>query len=432
MRIAYVTAGAGTMVCGSCLRDNTLAAALIDAGHNVLLIPAYTPTVTDERNVSMRQVFLGGINIYLQHHYRLFRKMPALINRMLDAPALLRLAAKWSVSVEPAELGALTVSMLQGAEGALSREVSKLVDFIAELAPDVVNIPNSLLISLASAIKRKSDVPVCCTLQGEDLFLNGLREPYRSESLRWIRKHSASVDSFLAVSSFAAIMMSEYLGIDAARIRVVPLGIDLRGFDRRQGSDPEPFTIGYLARIAPEKGLRELCEAYHCLRQRPEMPPSRLCAAGYLGPENRRYFAGIQKQLATWGLAGEFKYHGELDRAGKIEFLKSLSVLSVPAPYKDPKGLFLLEAAAAGVPVVQPRHGGFTEIVETTRGGILVEPGKPEHLADGLYEIWQNAAKRRQLAAAGYEQVRIHYGAAQMAEKAVQAYSSVLRSGLAR
>lgn len=420
------------MVCGSCLRDNTLAAALIDAGHDVLLVPAYTPTLTDGRNVSMRRVFLGGINIYLQHHYKLFRKMPPLINRILDTPALLRLATRWSVSIDPAELGALTVSMLQGVEGALSREVSKLVDFIAELAPDVVNIPNSLLISLAPAIKRKSDAPVCCTLQGEDLFLNGLREPYRSESLCWIRKHSASVDSFLAVSGFAATLMSEYLGIDAAKVRVVPLGIDLRGFDRRQGADPEPFTIGYLARIAPEKGLRELCEAYRCLRQHPGMPPTRLCAAGYLGPENRRYFADIRKQLAAWGLAGEFKYHGELDRTGKIEFLKSLSVLSVPAPYKDPKGLFLLEAAAAGIPVVQPRHGAFTEIVETTGGGILVKPGKPEHLADGIFELWQNPAKRRRLAAAGYEQVRIHYGAIQMAEKAVEAYSSVLRRGTAR
>ncbi len=427
MRIAYVTAGAGRMVCGSCIRDNALAAALIDAGHDVLLIPAYTPTLTDEQNVSMPRVFLGGINIYLQHHYRFFRKMPAVVKRMLDARALLRLAARWSVSVEPAQLGALTVSMLSGIEGALSREISKLVEFIAGQVPDVVNLPNSLLISLAPAIKRKIDVPVCCTLQGEELFLNRLREPYRSESLRWIRRHSASVDSFLAVSGFAAGMMSEQLGIDPARIRVVPLGIDLRGFDRRQGADPEPFTIGYLARIAPEKGLQELCAAYGCLRQRPGIPPSRLWVAGYLAPENRRYFAGIQKQLAGWGLTGEFEYHGELDRTEKIEFLKSLSMLSVPAPYKDSKGLFLLEAAAAGVPVVQPRHGAFTEIVETTGGGILVEPGNPEHLADGIYELWQNASKRRRLAAAAYEKVRIHYGAKQMAGKAVEAYSSVLR-----
>jgi glycosyltransferase involved in cell wall biosynthesis len=318
--------------------------------------------------------------------------------------------------------------MLQGMDGALRKEIGKLVRYLAEeVSPEIVTLPNSLLISLAPAIKAELNVPVCCTLQGEDLFLNGLGEPYRSQSLQWIRKHAGSVDAFISVSRFGAQLMSDYLGIDPSRIRIVPLGIDLRGYERRTTSDPEPFTIGYLARIAPEKGLHVLCEAYRCLRRRPGLPASRLWAAGYLGPEHRSYLEGITKKMIGWGLSGDFRYHGELDRDGKLAFLQSLSVLSVPGPYADPKGLFLLEAAAAGVPVVQPRHGAFTEIVEGTGGGVLVDPGDPERLADAILDLWQNPARRKELGDRGYEGVRRHFTVAQMAEKTLQVYQSLLQ-----
>jgi len=427
MRIAYITAGAGNMVCGSCLRDNALAAALLNAGQDVLLIPVYTPTRTDEANVSSNRVFLGGINVYLQNRFKLLRRIPAPVGRLLDSPSLLRLATRWGVSVDPIQLGQLTVSMLQGMDGGLRPQISELVRYLAEeVSPDVVNLPNSLLISLAPAIKAKLNVPVCCTLQGEDLFLNGLGEPYRSQSLQWIRKRAGSVDVFIAVSHFGAKLMADYLGIDPARIRVVPLGIDLGGYERRTTPDPEPFTIGYLARVAPEKGLHVLCEAYRCLRRRPGLPPSRLWAAGYLGPEHRSYFQKIAKKLSAWGLAGDFRYHGELDREGKLAFLHGLSVLSVPGPYADPKGLFLLEAAAAGIPVVQPRHGAFTEIVEGTGGGVLVDPGDPERLAEAILDLWQNPARRKEFGDRGFESVRQNFTSAQMAENALQVYRSLL------
>ena len=64
MRITSITAGAGGMYCGSCIRDNALAAALMATGHEVLLLPMYTPTLTDEQNVSAERVFFGGVNIY--------------------------------------------------------------------------------------------------------------------------------------------------------------------------------------------------------------------------------------------------------------------------------------------------------------------------------------------------------------------------------
>jgi glycosyltransferase involved in cell wall biosynthesis len=416
------------MYCGSCLRDNALAGALLRAGHDVILIPTYTPTRTDEVNASLQRVFLGGINVYLQQNFRAFRRSPGFLDRLLDSGALLGLVARLGISVNPADLGKLTVSMLRGTGGSLRKEILRLVRFLRdEISPDIVDLPNSLLISLAPSIKAEMRVPVCCTLQGEDLFLNGLREPYRTESLQIIREHASSVDAFIAVSHFGARSMAALLGIDPARIHVVPLGINFEGFDDSGRIDPETFTIGYLARIAPEKGLHVLCDAYPLLRSRVAPTPSRLWAAGYLAPEHESYFSGIQSRMISWGLSDQFRYHGELDRADKLNFLRSISVFSVPATYDDPKGLSLLEAMASGIPVVQPRRGAFTEIVEKTGGGILVEPDNPDGLAQGLADLWKNPDRRRNLGLQGRQGVHAHYSATQMAERALDVYRQLLR-----
>jgi glycosyltransferase involved in cell wall biosynthesis len=427
MKIAYITAGAGNMYCGSCLRDNTLAHELMKAGHDVLLIPTYTPTRSDESDVSFPRVFLGGINIYLQQNYGFFRKFPPALDRLLDCKPLLKFVTRLGLSMDPTNLGELTLSMLLGTRGFLRKEILKLARFLARDArPEIVNLTNSLLISLAPAIKAERNVPVCCTLQGEDLFINSLGEPYRSRALQIIREHATYVDAFISVSHYGAQSMADLLGIPQDCIHVVPLGIHFDGFGPAANAQDQPFTIGYLARIAPEKGLRVLCNAYRILRSRPNLPPSRLWAAGYLPPEHKSYLADIQKDMDSGGLSGQFLYHGELDRPAKQNYLRNLSVLSVPEPYADPKGFFLLEAMASGIPVVQPRHGAFCEIIENTGGGILVEPDNPEALAEGILELWNDPARRMKLGARGYRGVREHYSAAKMAETALSVYQSIL------
>jgi glycosyltransferase involved in cell wall biosynthesis len=205
----------------------------------------------------------------------------------------------------------------------------------------------------------------------------------------------------------------------------VPLGINLEGHRRRNGQPSEPFTVGYLARIAPEKGLHTLCEAYRRLRLKKSQPSSRLWAAGYLAPEHRGYLAELQKRIAEWGLEGEFQYHGELDRSAKISFLQNLSVLSVPSPYHEPKGIYLLEAMANGVPVVQPRQGAFPEIIKLAGGGILVEPDNTEALMEGILHLWENPALLEELSRRGSEAVPLHFSADKMAENALAVYRSL-------
>ena len=429
MRILYITAGAAQMYCGSCLRDNALATELLGRGHDVVLVPLYTPTLTDEPNVSRGRVFFGGISVYLEQHSALFRKTPRLLDRLWDSKLALKLATRGSIATSPRLLGELTVSMLKGEEGNQRKELEKMLDWLAHEPPfDLVSLPNTLLIGLAKPLREALGRPVVCTMQGEDLFLEGLPEPYRAESLRLIGESVRHVERFVAVSRYYAGFMPGYLGIPAEKTSVVPLGINLKGYEKRPGREPSrPFTVGYFARVAPEKGLHLLAEAYARMREGGRGGEARLEVAGYLGAEHREYLQGVERRMREAGLAEEFKYRGVLDREGKIEFLRGLDVLSVPAGYDEPKGLFLLEAMACGVPVVQPRRGAFTEVVERTRGGLLVEPDDAESLAEGLLRVKNDPALADELSRNAFEQVRRHYSVARMADRALEVYEDVLK-----
>jgi glycosyltransferase involved in cell wall biosynthesis len=418
------------MYCGSCLRDNALAAELLARGHDVLLTPVYTPTRTDEHNVSGRQVFFGGISVYLKQHAAFFRHTPRVLDRLWDSEWALRLATSRQIKVDAQSLGELTVSMLRGERGFQRKEIRKLLDWLATEPPfDIVNLPYSLLLGLAEPIKRALKVPVCCTLQGEDLFLDGLGEPYRRQSLDLIRDAAKHVDAFLPVSQYYLEYMPGYLDVPAAKMRLAPLGINLHGYARRQPARTEPFTIGYFARLAPEKGLHVLCEAYRRLRaQTAGEGAVRLVAAGYLAPEHQSYLEGITRQMGDWGLGGEFAYRGELDRAQKIAFLQGLDVMSVPATYAEPKGIFLLEAMANGIPVVQPRRGAFPEIIEKTGGGLIVDADNPDALVEGLLAIRRDPALADALGTAGAAGVREHYHAGRMAEVVESIYGELIRA----
>jgi glycosyltransferase involved in cell wall biosynthesis len=421
------------MYCGSCSRDNALAVELLARGHDVTLLPLYTPTNPDEPSVSRDRVLFGGISIYLQQYVALFRKTPRFLDRLWDSPAVIKAFASRSLSTDPKMLGDLMVSMLEGDRGVLRKEFAKLLEWLnEEPTPDVVNLPNSLLIGLARPLREALKRPICCTLQGEDLFLEELIEPYRGRSIELIRRQVADVDSFIAVSDYYVPVMAKLLAIPESRIAVVPLGINMKGYVQRppRAGATDGFRVGYFARLAPEKGLHFLARAYQIFRQKVGSDPGTrrvtLEVAGYLGRAHASYLEDVKRQMAAAGLADEFTYHGAVDRDGKLAFLQTLDVLSVPATYDEPKGVFLLEAMASGVPVVQPRRGAFTEIVEKTGGGLLVAPNDPAALADGLYELWQDRAKADALGARGFAGVRAHYSIAASTDRQLAVYEALI------
>ncbi len=434
MRILSLTAGAASMYCGSCLRDNALATELITRGHDVTLLPVYTPTLTDEPNVSGRRVFFGGVSVYLQQHFSFFRQSPRWLDKLWDSSRFIRLVSRRAIQVNGAFLGGMTVSMLQGEHGHQRKELDKLIDWLkTQPAPDVVILPFALLIGLARPIREALGPKIVCTLQGEDLFLEQLVEPWKSEAKALIREQIGEVDLFTPTSDYYRHFTADYLGVPIEKQRTVPLGLNFKDFDyltpfvphreprelSPQWPEPKrgPFTIAFLGRIAPEKGLDQLAQAYVHLRRDHGLPPSRLEAAGWMGADQKPYLEKVQARLHKAGLLDEFAYRGELDRLEKVRFLARGDVFSMPAPYQEPKGFTILEAMAAGVPVVQPAHGAFIEMVQKTGGGLLVKPDDPAALAEGIWQLFQDRQRRLALGRKAAGEVRAKYGVRQSAER---------------
>jgi glycosyltransferase involved in cell wall biosynthesis len=426
MKIAYIAAGAAGMYCGSCLRDNAVARELMRLGEDVLLLPLYTPLRLERDDVQSPAVFYGGISIYLQQKFAYFRKRRA-IDRLLDSPRLLRLTNYLAGSTNAADLGELTVSTLRGDEGFQRKELERLSHWLAsEFRPDLINLPNSMFVGAARMLKGATGAPVVCSLTGEDLFLDDLREPYRTEALATLRARAPEVDRFIATSAYYAEHMAEVLAVDRERIDVVPLGLDAEGFPDAQAAPERPFTVGYLARLAPEKGFHLLAEAFEKLKRMPGTEDARLVAAGFVSAKDRGFVRETLEGLKRAGVGSDVEYRGEVTFEEKLGLLSDVDVLSVPTVYREPKGLFVLEALAAGVPVVQPAHGAFPEILEATGGGELFPPGDTTALAERLNALALDAPRRRALGEAGARAVRERFTAAEMGRKTREAYQHAL------
>ncbi|NQV27957.1 MAG: glycosyltransferase family 4 protein [Rhodopirellula sp.] len=423
MHVAIVTAGGAGMFCGSCMHDNTWARALRDAGVEVTLIPTYTPIRVDEEDLSSRRVFFGGINVYLEHKSRVWRTLPRWMTSWVNRPSLIRFATRFGVSNDAANLGELTLDMLDGELGSQRRDVDELVAFIAdELKPDVVCFSNALLAGAVRSLRQKFAGKIFCTLQGDDIFLDGLSKEHRQGAIDRISSRAADFDGFLVHSNYYRDHMSEMLRLPVEKFSRIPLGIDFSGFSPRPHprSDDE-FRIGYFARICPEKGLHLLVEAVRKIRV--EHPQVKLVAGGYLGSRDTAWFEQVQRDARDLG--DSFQYIGSpAEHSDKVSFLQSLDVLSVPAPYREPKGIYVLEALACGVPAVQPAHGAYPEMLEATAGGLLFRPGDIDDLAAKLRSLVVDSTRRDELIARGGPLVRRHYSLTSMTNATLSAFEA--------
>ena len=370
-----------------------LGAALIAAGHEASLVPTYTPIRVDEPDQSGSRVFYGGVNVYLRSRFGWWGGLPGWMTHWLDRPGLIRWATRRAVSNEAASLGQLTLDMLAGESGPHQQAGEVLIGHIvAELRPDAVIFSNALLVGALRTLRQQFSGPILCTLQGDDVFLDALPGSVRDAAIDAISERVREFDGFLVHSRFYRDYIAGYLRLDPARFHQLPLSIDAGDY---VASPPpqtnRPFTVGYFARIAPEKGLHHLAEAFaHLHAQHPE---ALLRVGGYLGPQHQAYLKSIEQRLAGTGSA--FKYVGSPGTiAEKRAFYESVDVLSVPTEFLEPKGLYVLEALASGVPVVQPAHGAFTELIETTGGGLLVPPRDPAALAEALARLKSDASLR--------------------------------------
>ncbi len=421
MHIAIVTAGGAGMFCGSCMHDNTWARALRDAGHHVTLIPTYTPIRVDEENISSRRVFFGGINVYLEYRSRLWRRLPRWMTRWVDHPRLISLATRFAVSNDASDLGELTLAMLDGESGPQAQDVAELTNFIGrELKPDVVCFSNALLAGAVRRLHDEFDGPVLCVLQGDDIFIESLPPAFRSRVITKLTERASDFDGFIVHSDYYRDHMAALLSLPRDRFRSIPLGIDFEGHTGKpRDAVAEPFRIGYFARVCPEKGLHVLIDAVKELRrQRPELNIE-LVAGGFLGPRDADYFKRVQRDAASLGDA--FVWAGSPpDHAAKVELLCSFDILCVPTVYREPKGLYALEAMANGVPVVLPAHGAFPQMIAATGGGLLFDPGKPSDLTALFTRLIDEPETRSNLAQTGHIGVRTANSLAAMTDETLR------------
>lgn len=412
MRIIHLAAGAGSMYCGACARDAAMARALIARGHDVQIVPLYTPLRIEGAAPPVSQVRLGALNAYLQQLSGLFSRMPRALTRLLDHEGLLRGVARFGVNVDPAGLGPMTVSVLAGIDGRQRIEIERIVRFIEDEArPDLVSITNSLLSGVAPAIKRKLGLPILCEVKGEDGFIDAIPEPHRSEAVELMRRNARSVDLFLAPSRSYAAAMAEFLQVDPGRIEVVRSILDADTFARRGPRPREPFTLGYLSVITPRKGLHVLVDALGHLTR--EGRDARLVVAGQV--LDRRYWREIRRSLRVHDLASRFDYRGEVDFTCKLNLLQSLSVFCQPSIKPEALGTSALEAMAAGVPVVAADLGVMPEVIDLTGGGVLFAAGEGGALATVVSGLIDDPEAADRIGESGARGINEHYTAATVA-----------------
>lgn len=428
MKIILLTPGTGSYHCGVCMRDNALAKELIRQGHEALMLPMYLPLTLDEDAASPDSpIFFGGVSTYLREKVPWLRHMPRWLDRLLSQRALLRLlAGKAAAQTGGPDVAEMTLSMLRGEQGNQAGELEELIGWLRrEGKPDAIWLSTALQAGLARRIKAELGVPVIGFLQGEDSFLDGLGEPWTPRVWALLAERMRDSDLWIAPSRYFAELMAKRLGWsenDVARwIRVVPNGVALDGYGA--GETPHVHrTIGYLARFVPGKGIGLLVEAFIRLRERGVAV--RLRCAGSMTDGDARYVETLQGRIARAGFSGDVEWLPNISRAEKIAFLESLTVFSVPVTYSEAFGQYVIEALAAGAPVVLPRASAFPEIVEVTGGGRLFDPGANEaesadRLADALAAMLADPAAARELGARGREAVRRGFTMAHLAERLV-------------
>lgn len=418
MRILHLTPGTGNFHCGSCLRDHALIKALRVRGHDALMAPLYLPLVTDrEFGTQELPVQIGGISLFLQQKFTWFHKLPKFVHRWLNTPDKLRRAAKRMGMTSAKSLGEMALGSLLGTEGRQWGEWQKLIEWIRTQPKfDVVSFSNSLLTGLAPTIAKELGIPVVCSLQGEDSFLDTLPDPYREQCWDAMRTNARSIRRFIAPSQFYADLMRLRLDAAPGQIKVIPNGIDATSFTT-SSPDPNWPVIGYFARMIHGKGLTTLVDAFIDLAQRGTVPRVKLRIGGAKTPVDEKYVAGLVDKIKAAGLANRVEWHPNLSFKDKVHFFHDLTVFSVPATYGEAFGLYVIEAAASGVPVVQPDHGAFPELIAATGGGVLCTPDDANALAGALESLLQDDELREKMSKTAMAKVHQEFSATRMAER---------------
>lgn len=429
MKIVHVVPGSGgTFYCQNCLRDGALVGALRRRGHDVVMAPMYLPLAVDApEEVRALPVFYGAVGTYLRERVAGLRNLPRRLTRWLDSERLLAWAAARSGSTRARGLEDMTLSMLRGMEGNQAVELERMVRWLGERErPDIVHLSNALLLGLAACLRDRLKVPIVCTLQDEDTWIEGMHPARIPEVWGAMRAAARFCDMFVAVSGYYRDRMQALLNVPKERIRAVYPGVDPDGY-RPASQASHPPVLGYLSRLSEELGFGDAVEAFLRLRRVPTLGGLRLHVSGGQTGDDKRFVAAAVRRIRRAGAGGDFHLQQDFSRPHRTEFLGGLTILTVPVRRPEAFGTFQLEAMAAGVPVVLPAIGAFPEIVDKTGGGTVYMPNDVPTLTGTLERMLSNRSLLQAMGRKGRESVKRQFSVDGMAERMAAIYNLLVR-----
>lgn len=413
MRLAIIAAGAAGSYCGACARDVTLARELIARGHDVQVLPLYTPLRTDGPDPSVPRVFFGGINVYLEQRWPFYRRVPGFVNWLLDRPGLLRFVSRFGIETRPEQLGDMTVSMLEGPTGRQRGELDSLIDYLrSDGPPDFVMLSNSLLMGLAPPLRDALGCAVVCNLQGEDSFVARLGDPWTGRAVAIMQHLAQGIDAFISPGVGYAEHMADVLDVPGERVHTVRTGVPLPPLPPRRDRRA-PARVSFLSRLCADKGLDTLCDAFGMIADEETV----LAVAGQANSSDRTFWKTCRTRLVKAGLENRLDFRGEVSERDKQSFLAAADIFCVPERVSEPRGVACLEAMAAGVPVVVPDHGIFPEIADLAGGATCVPPGDAAALAAAFKQLLRDRDALLEMGRSARAGVEEHFSAARMASR---------------
>jgi glycosyltransferase involved in cell wall biosynthesis len=430
MRIMHIIPGSGgSFYCGNCLRDAKYVEAMRKSDHTVVKLPMYLPLFADEHDLSREiPVFYGAISIYMKQLFPIFRKAPAWVDNALNSKPMLKLASKFAGSTRAKGLEEMTVSMLLGEEGQQKDELQRLVDWIVEnCSPDVIHLSNALLLGLAQQLSQRLNVPVICSLQDEDVWVDVMKPSAAKSVWKLMSKKAGDVTAFISVSDFYAGVMKGKMDIPDAKLKSVHIGVDPADYTFKPVSE-KGRNIGYISRMCFENGLDILVDAFILLKKNEGFEDVNLVLTGGSTGDDKKYLHDIRKKLRENNLENQVKFHEDFEEQGLREYLEKVSVVSVPVRNGEAFGIYLLECMASGVPVVQPALGAFPEIIGLTTGGVVYEPNTPEVLSEALQKLLSDPKEMEKLSLQGRDGVEEHFHIDVQAERMVKVYEEAIAS----
>ncbi|MDH6358486.1 glycosyltransferase family 4 protein [Parabacteroides sp. PF5-9] len=419
MKILFIIPGSGdSFYCGNCFRDNLQASALRKAGHEVIVMPLYLPL----RHASFQAdtpLFFPATTFYTAQKFFGKRKMPKWLERFTGSDRMLKVASSMSGTTSARGTEDMTLAMITGEDPAFTDQVNQLIEWLkSQDRPDIIHLSSTLLLGISRSIKEELDIPIICSVQDEEVWIDSLEDQYARIAWKGIADNLHYIDRFITTSHFYKEIIRERIP-QLIDVEVIYPGVDRSKYNAP--AYPVDPVIGFFYRMNYENGLDILAEAFIQLKKRDSVKRLRLKIGGGYTAENKAFLKKIRKMLEPFKSDVEICESYSLD--DHAAFYESITVLSVPLRFNEGVGLYLCEAFAAGRPAVEPATGSFPEIVGDA--GITYQENNSDHLADALEHILTDQSLMVQCRISANDLSITRYSDIVLAEKLKEVYHKV-------